>query len=246
MRRGTGFFVVITLGMVVALGAPRVKSAFANARLFEVSEVSVEGVRYMTEAEAVEAAAIPPGASVWDDLAVFESRLEAHPLVADAEVHRRLPDRLAMEIVEREPVGLLPAPVLTPVDREGRVLPIDPLGSRMDLPLLQPRSASSEEDLAPEQVAVLAGELDRLESLDPAVHASVSEVAFDPWGGVLLHLAEPEVTLRYWPPLSPAGLNDALVVLTDAIDRHPDRALLSVDLRFAEQVVVRYAPDGGS
>jgi cell division septal protein FtsQ len=246
MRKGTGFFLVITLGMVVTLGAPRAKSAFANARLFEVSEVSVEGARYMTEAEVVEAAAIPPGASVWDDLAALESRLEAHPLVEDAVIHRRLPDRLTMEIQEREPVGLLPSPVLAPVDREGHVLPIDPLGRRMDLPLLQPKSASGEEDLAPEQVAMLAGELDRLETLDPAVLASVSEVAFDPWGGVLLHLSEPRVTLRYWAPLSPASLNDALVVLADAIERHPDRPLLSVDLRFADQVVVRYAPGGGS
>lgn len=246
MRRGTGFFLVITLGMVVALGAPRAKSAFANASFFEVSEVSVEGARYMTEAEVVEAAAIPPGASVWDDLAAIESRLEAHALVQDAEVHRRLPDRLAMEILEREPVGLLPAPVLTPVDREGHALPIDPLGHRMDLPLLQAKSAPDGEDLAPDQVAVLASELDRLETLDPAVLASVSEVAFDPWGGVLLHLSEPRVTLRYWAPLSPASLNDALVVLADAIDRHPDRPLLSVDLRFADQVVVRYAPVGGA
>jgi cell division protein FtsQ len=246
MRKGTGFFVVITLGMVIALGAPRVKSAFANARLFEVSEVSVEGATYLTEAEVVEAAAIPPGSSVWDDLAALESRLEAHPLVKDAVVRRRLPDRLDMEILEREPVGLIPTPVLTPVDREGHVLPIDPLGRRMDLPLLQPKIASGGEDLAPEQVTALAAELDRLETLDPAVLASVSEVAFDPWGGVLLHLSEPQVTLRYWPPLSPAALNDALVVLTDAIERHPGRPLLSVDLRFADQVVVRYAPDGGS
>ena len=244
MRRGTGFFLVITLGMAVALGAPKAKSAFANAQIFEVSEVSVEGARYMTEAEVVEVAAIPPGASVWDDLAAVESRLESHPLVEDAVVHRRLPDRLDMEILEREPVGLLPAPVLTPVDREGRVLPIDPLGRRIDLPLLQLKAGADGEDLEPEQVAVLASELDQLATLDPAVLASVSEVAFDPWGGVLLHLAEPQVTLRYWPPLSPAALNDALVVLADAMERHPERPLLSVDLRFADQVVVRYAPGG--
>jgi cell division septal protein FtsQ len=246
MRKGTGFFLVISLGMAVALGAPKAKSAFADASIFEISEVSVEGARYMSKAQVVEAAAIPPGASVWADLSALESRLESHPLVEDAEVHRRLPNRLAMEILEREPVGLLPAPVLTPVDREGRALPIDPLGRRMDLPLLQPTSASGGEALKPEQVAVLASELDRLETLDPAVLASVSEVAFDPWGGVLLHLSEPQVTLRYWAPLSPASLNDALVVLADAIERHPDRPLLSVDLRFAEQVVVRYAPGGGS
>lgn len=246
MRKGVGLFAAITLGMVVILEAPRVAHAVSESKVFRVVDVSVEGTRYLTPDEVVAATAIPPDASVWDDTEPMVERLRANPMVADARIRRRLPGELVLEVTEREPVGLLPAPVLTPVDREGRVLPLDPAGRRMDLPLVQPRRdpAGDGAELTPAQIRELTSDLARLDTIDPTVLSSVSEVALDAWGGVILYLGDPRVAVRYWPPLLPGTLNDALLVLSDALERYPDRTPASVDLRFADQVVVRY-DDGG-
>ncbi len=243
MRRRIGLFLTISLGMLIVLETPRLAEAFTRAEIFRVVNVTVEGTDLVTREEVLAAAAIPPGASIWDDLAPATSRLSSHPLIQRARIRRFLTGRLVVQVDERRPVALLPRPALTPVDVEAQVLPISPAERRMDLPILQPRRQAEgpEAELTPAQLRLLTRELDRLARLDPALLASVSEVALDGWGDVLLHLDEPRVTLRYRAPLVPARLNDGLRVLRDALEREPDRVLQSVDLRFSEQVVVRFA-----
>ena len=243
MRRGMGLFVTISLGMLVVLEAPRVGRALSQAEMFRVVDVSVEGAQHLTRDEVLAAAAIPSRASIWDDMEPLAIRLRSHPLIREVRIRRRLPGRLVLEVREREPVALLPSPTLTPVDREAHLLPISPVGRRMDLPLLQPRRDAGAEgtELTPVQLRELTSELSRLGELDPAVLASVSEIALDSWGDILVHLGQPRVTLRYRAPLVPARLSDGLRVLTDALEREPDRMLVSVDLRFADQVVVRFS-----
>ena len=243
MRKGLGLFAVVSLGMLVVVAVPRITEALASAQIFRVVDVSVEGARYLTQAELIEAAQLPAGASVWDDLEPLPLRLSSHPMVGQVRVRRRLPGRLIFQVQEREPVALLPTPTLTPIDEEGRPLPISPAGRRMDLPLVQPRRDDpiTGPELTPAQLHGLTSELARLGEFDPAVLASVSEVALDSWGDILLHFSEPRVTLRYRAPLIPVRLNEGLRVLTDALERQPDRKLVSVDLRFADQVVVKFS-----
>lgn len=242
MRKGLGLFLTISLGMVFVLEAPRLGRALSQIEVFRVAEVAVEGAEYLTPDEILAAAAIPVGASVWDDLEPLAARLREHPLVREAKIRRRLPGKLVVEVDEREPVALVPNPTLTPVDREARFLPLSAAGRRLDLPLLQPRFEADGDtrELTPAQLGQLTSELSRLAELDPALHASVSEVGLDSWGHVLLHFDQPRVTLRYRAPLVPGRLNEGLRVLTDALEREPDKRLVSVDLRFADQVVVRF------
>lgn len=247
MRRGIGLFVTISLGMLIVLELPPVVHALSQAEIFRVVDVSVEGAQHLTRDEVLTAAAIPARMSIWDEMEPLAVRLRSHPLIREVRIRRRLPRRLVLQVWEREPVALLPRPTLTPVDREAHLLPISPVGRRMDLPLLQPRRDDGAEgtELTPVQLRELTSELSRLGELDPAVLALVSEVALDSWGDILVHLGQPRVTLRYRAPLVPARLSDGLRVLTDALEREPDRTLVSVDLRFADQVVVRFFDSQG-
>ncbi len=246
MRRGIGLFVTVSLGMLIVLEVPPVIRALSRAEIFRVVDVSVEGAQHLTQDEVLTAAAIPARMSIWDDMEPLAVRLRSHPLIREVRIRRQLPRRLVLEVWEREPVALLPRPTLMPVDREAHLLPISPVGRRMDLPLLQPRRDDGEgTELTPVQLRELTSELSRLRELDPAVFALVSEVALDSWGDILVHLGQPRVTLRYRAPLVPARLSDGLLVLTDALEREPDRTLVSVDLRFADQVVVRFFDSQG-
>jgi hypothetical protein len=243
MYKGLGLFLTVTVAMMMVLGAPKFAGALSDLDLFRVVETTVEGAELLTHDEVRAAAAIPSGASVWDDLEAPAARLEAHPLILGARVRRRLPRGLLLEIRERAPVALLPSPTLTPVDRDARPIPVSPAGRRMDLPIIQPRSEASGEDraLTPTQLQALTSELERLGASDPAVLASVSEILMDSWGAVLLHLEQPRVALRYHPPLFPERLEEGLRALEDALEREPGRELVSVDLRFTDQVVVGFS-----
>lgn len=243
-HRGVGVLVLVALTMVGAVVVPRAPEALAEVEMFRVKRIQLEGARYLTLEEVREKMAVPDEASVWDDVEPMEARVRALELVREARVRRRLPSTLLVEISEREPVAFLPTPVVRPVDREGRLLPVDPARHRLDLPILLPRVDAPEGagELTPSQIRLLAGEVERLGETEPGTLASVSEVAADAAGDVLIRLTDPAVTLRYRPPLSPGRLREALRVLDDSRERRPDRPPFVVDLRYDDQVVVRLRP----
>ena len=243
MRRAAQFVMVAGGLTVMGFGVHLAPDALSRVAWFDVQHVQLEGLRYMEESEAVAFIALPEGYSLWDDLDRVGARLALHPLIDEVRPRRRLPSTLRLEVTEREPVALLAHATLTPVDREGRSLPIDPSRHRLDLPLLHAEPGTTETS-AGEGVErsrrILAREVARLEELEPAVAASLSEIALDPWGDVEMQLGSPQVRLHYTPPLTPERLRAGIASLTDALERHRDRTPVAVDLRFADQVFIRY------
>lgn len=247
LRRGMGVFLLVAATMAAALLGTRVPEALAEVEAFRVKEVELQGDRYLTQEEVAELLDLPTETSVWDDLEPFARRIRTHGLVDSVRVRRRLPGTLVVEVKEREPVALLPTPVLTPVDRTGQELPLDPARHRLDLPILQPVREPWSEDLplVPGQIRLLTEEVARLAESDPGLSASLSEVALGSEGHVMLRLVDPEILLRARPPLRAAHLREGLRVLADAVERRPERTPRAVDLRYRDQIVVRFGDPNG-
>ncbi len=222
----------------VALAADWLPDALAELEFFRARDYRVTGTRLLQEQQVLAAAAISPLASVFDDLTSIELRLERHPLIRRAHVTAELPRTLVITIEERIPVGFVAGPVLEPVDRDGHVLPLDPVEHRLDLPVLI--RAGGRGALSPTQLRVLAMEVDRLAADDPTFLAAVSEMAIDERGDATAAVSG-DLLLRFRPPLSNRRLRDGLAVLEDAVRRHPEKTAAVLDLRFEDQVVVRYA-----
>lgn len=243
MRNGIRLLLATAVLGTGVLVAREVPGWLLSAGLFQVESLALEGARFLTPEEAWEVAALPPGFPVWGETGEVEARLRAHPLVEEVRVRRRYPKGLLAQVRERTPVALLPTPALVPVDAEGELLPVDPVLHRLDLPLLRPTLGGEGEaaPLTPVQRRTLAGEVRRLAELSPLLEASISEAWLDPWGDVVVALEVPATTLHFRPPLTPGRLREGMEVLADALERRPDQPPLAIDLRFAEQVVVRYS-----
>ena len=222
----------------VALAAAWLPDALAELEVFRASEYRVAGARLLDDEEVLAAAAISPFASVFDDLTEIERRLERHPLIRRARLTTEIPKTLVVTIEERAPVGFVAGPVLQPVDRDGRVLPLDPVRHPFDLPVLFRAGGSGA--LSPSQLRVLAMEVDRLGEDDPTFLAAVSEIALDDRGDATA-VVSGDLRFRFRPPLSHRRLHEGLTVLEDAVLRQPDRRAAVLDLRFEDQIVVRYA-----
>ncbi|TVP77863.1 MAG: FtsQ-type POTRA domain-containing protein [Gemmatimonadales bacterium] len=233
-RRGLRFLLLVVVGVLVAVALTRAPDALARMELFQVQEIRLDGARHLTVEEVRETAALPPGFSVFDERAPVARRVEGHPMVARARVSRRWPSTLVVEVEEREAVAFHATPTLVVVDREGQPLPLDPVLHRLDLPVV--------EAATPGGLRRVATEVARVGEMEPGVAAVLSDAVALPDGSVALHLSDPDVVLLYRPPLAPARLRRGLRVLTDALDRRPDRMPSAVDLRFADQVVVRWGP----
>jgi len=223
----------VALALAALLAQERVPEALVAMETFKVAGVELEGARHLTRGEALAAAAIPAGASVWDDLTPWEAGLAGHPLVRSARIRRRLPATLVLVVEEREPVALLPTPTLEPVDQEGRLLPLDPAGRPLDLPLLEVDSADHR------AVRLLASELARLGRVEPAFLGKVSEAAVDDRGDLVARWGEPLVAFLFSPQVPSRRLREGVRALEDATERRDGKPPASVDLRWADQVVVR-------
>ena len=219
-------------------GAVALPEVLAEMELFRVTGYRLEGASYLTLEEAVVAAAVPEGASIWDGADAWETALEAHPLVRNARIGRRPPGTLVLQVAERIPVALVPSPTLEPVDVTGARLPIDPATNRLDLPVIRPW-ANGASDLTPEQLRALAQEVVRLAEADPGFFGLLSDVARDERGDVVARAGDPAVTFRYRPPLAAQRLKEGLLVLDDAL-RRSGQAPKTIDLRYVDQVVVRF------
>lgn len=227
-----------TMAGGVALAVAWLPDALAELEWFRAREYRVVGTRLLEEKQVLAAASISPFISVFDDLTPIEQRLEQHPLIRHAKVTAELPATLVVTIEERAPVAFLASPVLVPVDRDGEVLPLDPVEHRLDLPVLMRVGGGAA--LSPSQLRILAREVDRLAADDPTFLALVSELAIDDRGDATAVVGG-DLLLRFRPPLAHRRLREGLTVLEHAMLRRPNEKVAVLDLRFDDQVVVGYA-----
>lgn len=246
MKRWLTF--VFVLALAVALGGivSRVPEALVEVEAFKVTEVRLRGARFLTHDDVVKVLDLSQGASVWDDTKVLEARVQAHPLVDDVTIHRRFPSALLVQVVEREPVALFPNPTLEPVDESGRILPIDPAFHKLDLPIIASAGDDGPGSLTPAGLRLLAGEVLRLAQADPEFHSRISDLALYPRGDMRVRISDSPVTFQFRPGLASGRIQAGLRVLSDAQARFDGGEVVEVDLRFEDQVVVRFGRAGGS
>ncbi|MBV7257206.1 FtsQ-type POTRA domain-containing protein [Pacificimonas sp. WHA3] len=196
---------------------------------FEVRDVELTGNRELTTLPVYTAAL--DGASdsmLLVDLDEVKQRLELLPWVAEASVGRILPDRLTVDIVEREPAAIWQNEGRHQlIDVEGRVLPADDLSRFAHLPLVADKGAEAQ---VPDLIALLADYPALAERLEGAVWRSERRWNFHLKSGEILMMPEDEAELR-------EALN--VFVRMERDTGVTGRGFLTVDFRVPEQMIVR-------
>lgn len=203
--------------------------------VFRVDQVDVEGHGYLTPDQVRAAAGVTGAVPVWENTARMAARLEEHPLVESARVERSLPSTLVIEVEEAAPVGLVASPVVVAVNRNGDMLPLDPTAPILDLPVLRVVTSLA---TASWGMRILARDVGHVAEVAPEVYAVLSEARLEDRGATLL-LGDSGLRVRYHPPISQRRLRDAVLAINDAHRRIRHAGLREIDLRFADQVVVR-------
>ncbi len=238
---------LLALLAVVAAGAGTAPlwapPLLARTPWFPTERVEVTGARLLAPQEVLAASGIRMRGSLWRDPARWEAALRRHPVIAEARVSRRLPGTLRVRVTEKTPVALVQGETLVPATAEGEVLPVDPSRVPLDLPLLRGRAAAGRDRrLRDAAVRALLAETGRLERLDPALAARVSEVRAGPGGSLRLVLSAPAAEVLLPPGAGAGRLRQLHAVLADVRRRLPAEGAAGtarIDLRYADQVVVR-------
>lgn len=229
-----GLPVAIALAAVVAdvPGLLRVQSAAlwqqvqADAGL-AVAEVTVVGRRDTPSDALLTALAVTRGEPILSvDTGELRRRVETLGWVRSASVHRMLPGRIHVELVERRPVAIWQdGEQFTLVDAEGKVIGPDHLSLYAHLPqIVGPE--------APRHVGRLLNLYAREPDLARRVTAAV-RVGERRWN---LRI-EDRIDVR----LPEDGVENAWVRLAGLVRDHAllDRAIVSVDLRLPDRLVVK-------
>jgi cell division protein FtsQ len=199
---------------------------------FHVRRVEIVGARYLAPSDIIARLNVDTLASVWAPTDPLAARVEKYPGVAHANVRRKLPGTLVVEIIERVPVALVSAPAgLRAYDDRGTALPIDPTRVSVDAPVLMERDVP------------LLRLLGSMRANMPAMYARVSgarrpgrgEIALDlkPSGGA----ASQTETVRANDDLTLGRLADIEPVEQD-LSKKQLRAT-EIDLRYRDQVIAR-------
>ena len=240
MRRDLKIIVFTVVSAGLWTGGSQVAEAAAELDTFRITDVEITGLESLERGDVLALLAVTHESSVWTPTDTWERRLVAHPLLKEAHVERRMPGTLVVELVERRPVALAPTPTLEPVDRDGVRLPLDPAERRMDLPVLETTGMPAPgARLLPARDRRLAAEVARLMEADTAFLQMVSEVSMRDDKTIVARWSEPRVEFLLTPGAPARRLREGLAVLSDALGRDPSQVPTEIDLRFADQVVVR-------
>ncbi len=213
----------------------------ARLDYFHVRQVEVVGSRWLAPDSILRLAAIDSDRTVWDDFSDVGRRLLGHPMIDEVRVHRSGLQALRIVVREVEPIALAGTPELRAVLGDGTLLPVDPAGTSLDLPLLT-MDVALNSDATQLRVgpALFALEIfQKLQEVDPGLAAVVSDFRLLDGQGLMMNLVVSQPARRL---AVPAEIDESLArrvraTLADLRGRGIAAAL--VEARYAGQIVVR-------
>ena len=243
LRERWGMVLLVTL----LLGANAVFILAMNWRdSLKVQRVVVEGVNTVSAKEIVNIAQVSSHALMYAvNLAQVQDRILHHPFIKSVAVYRQLPNKLNIDLVEREPVASINCGQLCYVDNDGMLLPCGESNKKFDLPLVSGIDGVQNARLGK---TVMSKELFEAieicrtaEALDTAVHHMISEINMNNGGDIILYAAEAGVPVI----IGRGDVARKLLLLENfwmnTVGSTDVEGIQYIDLRFEDQVVVKRA-----
>lgn len=181
------------------IGAQTVAYA-KTADAFAIREIQVEGNAQLENIDVRRAAGLQIGSNIFE-VSPEDARnhLLQHPWVEKAEVYRRLPGRVRIELVERKPVALVALDQLYLVSARGAVFKRLGVDDPVDLPVITGIASERFYDDLDYRTEVLLGSMALLQDYEGAGLAKrepVSEIHFDGANGVELFIGADGMNVR--------------------------------------------------
>jgi cell division protein FtsQ len=242
MRRRFPYRFVVLLVGVVAL----VIAANLWKSKLTVGKIRVEGNRIVDTNEILQLAHVPEGAKLYDlDLMAIRNDVLSHDFVREVTVERDLPSTLIIRVIERSPIAIINRSEVRYLDQDGVVLPHSLSRELFDLPVIS--GVDPAVSLAVGSRIHNTDVLEALHILSTARAASkelyhlLSEVRLRNGGDILLYATDGGLPIIYGHGHAAQKLVCLEAFWKNIIRQRGFSALQYVDLRFEDQIVVRWS-----
>lgn len=214
----------------------------------KVANVTVDGNSIVNKSEILTQADINNESKLFDiDLFAVRKRIEQNPFIRTASVSREVPNRIAIQIEERVPIAAVVLDKVFYFDAEGYVLPPTRSENIFDLPVLTGSLRRGE--LVPGRRYSTTNVQEALTILRMAqqvgdqLYRRISEVHVEADKDIILHTAEFGVPVIFGRGDIAAKLVKFDTFWKEFVLHHGAHELRFVDLRYRDQVVVRWVHD---
>jgi cell division septal protein FtsQ len=243
-RGRTGWVLVLTVALVAGLAAAAVMANTWKHEL-RVLRVRTEGNTIVPDSVVIRMAAIPKNSKLYDvDLNAVRMKVQQNPFMKRVSVAREIPDGIAITVAERRPFAALVLDRILYVDAEGYILPPVRSGAVLDLPVVTGEMNASE-CVPGRQIRTrkLRGALEILttaQRIGDDLYRLISEVHCGGDSTYVLFTAESGVPVVFGRGDVPVKLVTFDGFWKQIVMQRGAAQLKTVDLRFADQVVVRW------
>ena len=193
----------LSLGVIVFLSAALAHSYYAllDAPWFRVQEVAIIGLKHLKEDEILNALMIPPDASLLSlKSAQLAKRLEALPWLESSSVQLSLPNRVVVEVTERDPLAVIRAEDFNLIDTDGKVVSRASAEQKQDFLLVEGfsgRNLKEGEALPPDALKGLKALLSALEQSNHWLPLkAILECRWNAETGYALYLARNNIAVQ--------------------------------------------------
>lgn len=240
--RWTGVAVMLTVVVLLVIGGNLWKS---NLR---VKRVTVAGAVNVETNQIIQLAEIPKGTPLYDvDLTRVQRNVQSHYFIRRATVERDLSGGIKITIEERTPLAVIVGSPLWYIDDRGVILPSAIAKAVYDLPVLAGLPAgtrlSAGATIGKDDVQEALMVLNVLKRINREMFHRISEIRVRNGGDMILTSAESGVPIIF----GRGDIADKVARLeafwsSEVLERGT-KDLEYIDLRYRDQVVVRWAPE---
>jgi len=212
-------------------------------RSLKVRHIEVEGLRALAAQEIVAASGVRMNSSLQEtDLAGVQRQIMTEPFVKSVNVSRHYPDALRISILEREPIASVSGGQMWYVDAAGVILPFRQ--SALNLPIISGivglQNSRAGDVVTNREISEAVEVLARARSIDSSLYHFISEVNMNHGGDITLFSVDAGAPII----LGRGGVAKKLYMLqafwTNVVRARGVEELQSIDLRYDDQVVVRW------
>jgi cell division protein FtsQ len=240
-RKRLKALIAVLVAMFLALGAFGV----TRSPLLAVQHVEVTGAVHTTRDAVLAATGLGRRPQMLDlDLGGMRRQVTALPWVESASVTRHWPTSVVVQLVEREPLAVVPdghgQPML--VDGAGRVL--DPAGPDQTLPVIQGLPPAAGPGSFVDDAGRAALQIARVipAALPAGGPVKLQAIQVAPDGSVAAALA-PNITVVFG---TADNLNAKLLALSTLLERVEPSTVATIDVRVADSPILTHAGQGST
>jgi cell division protein FtsQ len=238
---------LLMFGLMVATIASVVWANLWKSDL-RIADVRVQGTLIVAEKEILALANINKDQKLYDvDLLAAQRRIRQNAFVKSVVVSREAPNRISISVQERTPIAAVVLDNIRYLDAEGVVLPPAQSENIFDLPVLtgafQNGEFGSGKQVEKSDVREALEILVTAREFSDELYRRISEVHLEPGRDIILYTAECGVPVIF-------GRGDVAMKLAkldgfwkDVVPHHGAHELAYIDVRFEDQVVVRWNHD---